>query len=138
MLLEDCVSNYVTQTTNACVECPPTDVVLRETIEKVISHPPIPPPLLNTTENSDTPPDYVRLLWLNELPTILNEELPVKDLTGWLTTSFPEKGTADALLGLSKLLFDPKLDVDFKSGKTKQYRTRDGVLEASTISITKA
>lgn len=138
MRLEDWVSNYVTQTTNARVECPPTDAVLRETIEKVISHPPIPPPLLNTTENSDTPPDYVRLLWLNELPNILNEELPVKDLTGWLTTSFPEKGTADALLGLSKLLFDPKLDVDFKGGKTKQYRTRDGVLEASTISITKA
>ncbi|MBK7482858.1 MAG: hypothetical protein IPI72_08910 [Flavobacteriales bacterium] len=62
----------------------------------------------------------------------------MKDLTGWLTKSFPEKGTADALLGLSKLLFDPKLEVSFKGGKAKHYRTRDGELEAATISITRA
>lgn len=94
--------------------------------------------MLNTTESSDTPPDYVRLLWLNELPQLLHEDLPVKDLTKWLTSTFPEKGTADALLGLSKLLFDPELDVSFRGGNTKHYRTRDGVLEASSISITKA
>lgn len=137
MRVEDWVANYVTQTTNARIEVPPTDEVLRQIVDDVISHPPIAPPVLNTTESSDTPPDYVRLLWLNELPNMLNEDLPVKDLTSWITGNFPEKGTADALLGLSKLLFDPKLDVSFKGGKTKEYRTRDGVLEASSISITK-
>ena len=137
MKLEDWVANYVTPTTNARVEVPPTDEVLRHIIDAVINHPPVPPPVLNTTESGDTPPDYVRLLWLNELPNILNEELPVKDLTGWLTKSFPEKGTADALLGLSKLLFDAKLDATFKGGPAKTYRTRDGELYASTISITK-
>ena len=94
--------------------------------------------MLNTTETGETPPDYVRLLWLNGLPAALTEELPVKDLTAWLTRSFPEKGTADALLGLSKLLFDPKLDVAFKGGPAKTYRTRDGELHAATIAITKA
>ena len=138
MKLEDWVTNYVTPTTNARIEVPPTDEVLRRIIDEVINHPPVPPPVLNTTESGDTPPDYVRLLWLNELPDILNEELPVKDLTAWLTKSFPEKGTADALLGLSKLLFDQKLDVSFKRGPAKSYRTRDGELQASTISITKA
>lgn len=138
MKLEDWVANYVTPTTNARVECPPTDEVLRRIVDEVISHPPIAPPLLNTAEDDETPPDYVRLLWLNELPERLNEELPVKDLTAWITGNFPEKGTADALLGLSRLLFDPKLTVDFKHGKTKHYRTRDGILEAATISITKA
>jgi hypothetical protein len=138
MRLEDWVANYVTHTTNARVEVPPTDEVLRQIVDNVISHPPIPPPVLNTTETAGTPPDYVRLLWLNELPDMLNEDLPVKDLTGWLTKSFPEKGTADALLGLSKLLFDPTLVVSFKGGSPKHYRTRDGELEASTISITKA
>lgn len=138
MRIEDWVANYVTPTTNARVEVPPTDEVLRQIVDDVITHPPIAPPLLNTTENSDTPPDYVRLLWLNELPQMLQEDLPVKDLTKWITSQFPEKGTADALLGLSKLLFDPELDVSFNEGKIKQYRTRDGVLEATSISITKA
>lgn len=137
MRLEDWVGLYVSPTTNARIEVPPTDEVLRRIIDEVVSHPPIPPPVLNTTENGETPPDYVRLLWLNELPDLLNEELPVKDITGWLTGNFPEKGTSDALLGLSKLLFDPKLDVEFKGGKMKQYRTRDGVLEASAIAINK-
>lgn len=50
----------------------------------------------------------------------------------------PEKSTADALLGLSKLLFDTKLEASFSSGKPKHYRTRDGVLEVNPISITKA
>ncbi len=138
MRVEDWVANYVTHTTNARIEVPPTDEVLRQIVDHVITHPPIAPPLLNTTESADTPPDYVRLLWLNELPQMLHEDLPVKDLTKWITNNFPEKGTADALLGLSKLLFDPELEVSFREGKTKQYRTRDGVLEATSISITKA
>jgi hypothetical protein len=138
MKLEEWVAMYVTPTTNARIEVPPTDEVLRHIIDEVINHPPVPPPTLTITESADTPPDYVRLLWLNELPNILQDELPVKDVTAWLTQSFPDKGTADALLGLSKLLFDPKLDVEFKGGKSRSYRTRDGMLEATTISITKA
>ncbi|HEY0975870.1 MAG TPA: hypothetical protein VGE21_00250 [Flavobacteriales bacterium] len=138
MRLEDWVAHYTTQTTNARIEVPPTDEVLRAIIDDVISHPPIAPPVLNTTESAETPPDYVRLLWLNALPDMIHEDLPVKDLTSWLTSNFPEKGTADALLGLSKLLFDPKLDVSFKGGRMKSYRTRDGQLEAGTIAITKA
>ena len=138
MRVEDWVAHYVTQTTNARIEVPPTDEVLRQIVDDVITHPPIAPPVLNTTESSDTPPDYVRLLWLNELPQLLHEDLPVNDLTKWITSTFPEKGTADALLGLSKLLFDPDLDVSFREGSTKHYRTRDGLLEANSISITKA
>jgi hypothetical protein len=138
MRLEDWVTNYVVQAARASVEVPPTDAVLNHTIQEVIAHPPTPPPMLSMVENGDTPPDYVRLLWLNGLSDNLHEELPVKDLTAWLTANFPEKGTADALLGLSRLLFDPTMKVEFKRDKTKQYRTRDGVLEATTISITKA
>ncbi|HNR54080.1 MAG TPA: hypothetical protein PKJ19_02860, partial [Flavobacteriales bacterium] len=138
MKLDDWVVNYMVQADRAGIECPPTDSVLRHVINEVISHPPTPPPVLSMEENGDTPPDYVRLLWLNGLPEALREELPVKDLTAWITGSFPEKGTSDMLLGLSKLLFDPSMDVQFKGGKQKQYRTRDGVLEATTISITRA
>ncbi|MFT3884919.1 MAG: hypothetical protein QM724_05650 [Flavobacteriales bacterium] len=138
MRLEDWVSTYVVQAARASIEVPPTDAVLDHTIHEVIAHPPTPPPVLSMEENGDTPPDYVRLLWLNALSDGLREELPVKDLTAWLTTNFPDKGTADALLGLSRLLFDPTMKVEFKRGKPRQYRTRDGVLEATTISITKA
>lgn len=137
MKLEDWVSNYVPQAGRAPVECPPTDAVLRRTIHDVVAHPPQQPPPLSMEENRETPSDYVRLLWLNALPDALRAELPVKDLTGWLVKSFPEKGTADALLGLSKLLFDPDLEVSFKHTRAKAYRTRDGVLEATTISISK-
>jgi len=138
MKLEDWVTNYVVQADRTSIECPPTDAVLNRTLQAVISHPPIPPPILSMTETGDTPPDYVRLLWLNGLSDSLREDLPVKDLTGWITSNFPEKSTSDALLGLSRLLFDPSMDVHFKPGKQKEYRTRDGVLEATTISITKA
>ncbi len=120
------------------MECPPTDAVINHILNDVISHPPTPPPVLSMQESGDTPPDYVRLLWLNALTDSLREELPVKDLTGWIVSTYPEKGTADALLGLSRLLFDPTMEVAFKTGKQKQYRTRDGVLECTTISITKA
>ncbi len=138
MKQDDWVVNYMVQADRAGIECPPTDSVLRHVINEVVSHPPTPPPVLSMEENGDTPPDYVRLLWLNGLATDLREELPVKDLTAWITGTFPEKGTSDMLLGLSRLLFDPTMDVQFKGGKQKQYRTRDGVLEVSTISITRA
>ncbi|MBK8500697.1 MAG: hypothetical protein IPL52_18200 [Flavobacteriales bacterium] len=138
MRLEDWAMTYVASAAFARIESPPTEAVLNQIIDAVVSHPPAAPPSLNWVENQETPPDYVRLLWLNDLPNALNEELPVKDVTEWLTQSFPEKGTADALLGLSKLLFDPKLEVGFDGGKPKLYRTSDGVLEATTIYITKA
>ena len=138
MKQDDWVVHYMVQADRAGIECPPTDAVLRHVINEVISHPPTPPPVLSMEENGDTPPDYVRLLWLNALADNLREELPVKDLTAWITGTFPEKGTSDMLLGLSRLLFDPTMDVQFKGGKQKQYRTRDGVLEATTISITRA
>lgn len=138
MKQDDWVINYMVQADRAGIECPPTDAVLRQVINDVISHPPTPPPVLSMEENGDTPPDYVRLLWLNGLADNLREELPVKDLTAWITGTFPEKGTSDMLLGLSRLLFDPTMDVQFKGGKQKHYRTRDGVLEVTTISITRA
>lgn len=138
MKQEDWVVNYMVQADRAGIECPPTDSVLRYVINEVVSHPPSPPPVLSMEENGDTPPDYVRLLWLNALADNLREELPVKDLTAWITGTFPEKGTSDMLLGLSRLLFDPTMDVQFKGGKQKHYRTRDGVLEVTTISITRA
>ena len=138
MKQDDWVVNYMVQADRAGIECPPTDSVLRHVINEVVSHPPTPPPVLSMEENGDTPPDYVRLLWLNGLATDLREELPVKDLTAWITGTFPEKGTSDMLLGLSRLLFDPTMDVQFKGGKQKHYRTRDGVLEVTTISITRA
>lgn len=138
MRLEDWVNNYVVQAARASVEVPPTDAVLAHTINEVISHPPAPPPMLAMDENEGTPPDFTRLLWLNGLSDALREELPVKDLTGWLTSTYPDKSTADALLGLSRLLFDPTMEVGFKGGRMKEYRTSDGTLQASTISITRA
>ncbi|MEO8067803.1 MAG: hypothetical protein ABI599_08945 [Flavobacteriales bacterium] len=136
--LEEWVEHYVVQAGRSSVECPPTDAVIRTTIHHVIAHPPQPPPSLNMQETAGTPDDYVRLLWLNGLQQAIKEELPVKDLTDWLVRSFPEKGTADALLGLGRLLFDPELDIIFKESKPRKYRTRDGVLEATTISVSHA
>ena len=135
--LDDWIALYVPQAARASIECPPTDGVLKRTIHHVVAFPPQPPPPLSMQESKDTPADYVRLLWLNALPDALRADLPVKDLTAWMVGSFPEKGTADALLGLGKLLFDPELEVSFKHSKPKAYRTRDGVLEAATISISK-
>jgi hypothetical protein len=135
--LDDWVMHYVIQAGRASIECPPTDGVLRQTIHDVAAHPPVPPPLLNLNGSSDTPADFTRLLWLNGLNMAIDEHLPVRDLTAWLTKNYPEKGTADMLLGLSRLMFDPTLEVVFKGNKHRTYRTRDGELEATTIYITK-
>jgi hypothetical protein len=81
-------------------------------IDDVMSHPPITAGMLNMDrERRHT--TRLRALALVErtADNLLNEDLPVKDLTAWITGNFPEKGTADdMLLGLSRLLFDPKLD----------------------------
>ncbi|WKZ66211.1 MAG: hypothetical protein QY325_15785 [Flavobacteriales bacterium] len=137
MKLDDWVAHYVPQAERASIECPPTDAVLKRTIHHVAAHPPQPPPSLRMEESAETPPDYVRLLWLKALPDALAAELPVKDLTDWMVRTYPDKGTSDALLGLSRILFDPELTVTFKHGKPKAYRTRDGVIEATTFSISK-
>ena len=137
MRLEDWVINYVVQADRAGVECPPTDAVLLDTIHHVASHPPVPPPQLSMFENGETPSDYTRLLWLNGLTDAISEGLPVRDLTDWLVKSYPEKSTSDALLALSRLMFEPTLDVAFKGEKRREYRTSDGTLEATTIYITK-
>lgn len=137
MRVDDWVLHYVVQAGRAAVECPPTDSVLRRVIDDVVSHPPVQPPLLSMNESGGTPADFTRLLWLNGLRDAIREELPVRDLTGWLTKTYPDKGTADALLGLSRLMFDPNLDVEFRGHKHREYRTRDGTLEATTIYITK-
>lgn len=69
MRLEDWATTYVASAAYARIESPPTEAVLNQIIDAVVSHPPTPPPSLNWVESSETPPDYVRLLWLNELPT---------------------------------------------------------------------
>jgi hypothetical protein len=137
MKLDDWVAHYVPQAERAPIECPPTDAVIKRTVHHVAAHPPQPQPALRMDENGDTPADYVRLLWLNALPEALNANLPVKDLTDWMVKSFPEKGTSDALLALNKILFDPTLEITFKHGASRSYRTRDGALETTTISIRK-
>lgn len=133
--LDPWVETYVVQAARAPIECPPTDQVLRRTLHHVITHPPRPQPALRIDEVDGTPAEYTRLLWLDGLKTTIRQELPVEDLTGWLTKNYPEKGVSDALLGLSRLLLDPDLDVRFTAGRTRKYRTRDGVLETSPITI---
>ncbi|MFN3874852.1 MAG: hypothetical protein ACK4L7_02945 [Flavobacteriales bacterium] len=137
MKLDDWVAHYVPQAGRAPVECPPTDTVIKRTVHHVAAHPPQPPPSLRMEESPETPPDYVRLLWLKALPQALHADLPVKDLAEWMLRSYPDKGTGDALLGLNAILFDPAIEVDCGKGKPKTYRTRDGIIEAVPFSIRK-
>lgn len=116
------------------VECPPTDAMIKQVIRNVIEHPPQPAPAISLIEPTETPPDLIRLRWLNGLLDSVDAVSPLPDVTEWLVTSFPDKGTTDTLLGLNRILFAPNQIVRF--GTTMNtYTTEDGVLELTDISI---
>jgi hypothetical protein len=114
----------------------PGDAAISLALHRVIEHPPEPPPVLEFAAEREDPSELVRLMWLDSLPELVREELPVEDLMGWLLEKYPERNTADVLGGFSGLVFHRDFQAAFTDEKLNTYKTTDGEIEASPLILT--
>lgn len=113
----------------------PGDAAISLSIHRVVNHPPEPAPVLQLSADKQDPGALIKLGWLNSLPRLVRNDLPLDDLLGWLLTRHPNPNTLDLLAGFGKLVFDAELDAAFGDGPTVVYRTHDGQIEATPVSL---
>jgi hypothetical protein len=116
----------------------PSDAAIALALRRVIEHPPEPPPVLELAAEKENPGALVRLMWLDSLPDLVREDLPVEDLMGWLVDKYPERNTSDVLAGFSGLLFHNDFQAAFADEKPHAYNTTDGEIEASPLTLISA
>ncbi len=113
----------------------PSDAAFDRAVRNLFEHPLEPPPVIVLNTEEDAPKQLIRHQWLEVLVEDLRPALPVPDLLGWMIDRYPEKGTADALAGFTRLVFDPKFSARFTDHPAQSYETSDGVLEANPVEI---
>ena len=116
----------------------PSDAAIALALRRVIEHPPEPAPVLELAAEKENPGALVRLMWLDSLPDLVREDLPVEDLMGWLVDKYPERDTSDVLAGFSGLLFHNDFQAAFVDEKPHAYNTTDGEIEASPLTLISA
>lgn len=116
----------------------PSDAAIALALRRVIEHPPESPPVLELAAEKENPGALVRLMWLDSLPDLVREDLPVEDLMGWLVDKYPERDTSDVLAGFSGLLFHNDFQAAFADEKPHAYNTTDGEIKASPLTLISA
>jgi len=116
----------------------PGDGAIERALRNVVEHPPEPAPVLALHTEEVTPAAYLRRVWLESLPDEAGSGLPLPDLLGWLVSRYPQKDTADALAGFTRLVFDGRFSAQFTAAEPRTYETNDGELEASPVKLTPA
>jgi hypothetical protein len=116
----------------------PSDLAIERAILSVAEYQPVPPPLLVLNAEERMPESYLRRVWLEQLSTTIDQDLPVPDLLEWLTQHFPEKDTDSALSGFTRLIFASDIAVHFTENPFRRYETSDGVLEGTPVRLTRA
>ena len=94
-----------------------------------------PPPVLGLGAPELPPPDYLRRLWLEGLPGEARASVPIDDLLGWIVGRHPDRGSADALAGFTRLVFDPAFEARFDGGDPRVHATADGALESCPVQL---
>jgi len=113
----------------------PGDSAIALALRRVIEHPPKPPPVLELSGEREDPGALVRLMWLDSLPDLVRDDLPVEDLLGWLVKKHPSPNTSDVLAGFSRLLFHREFSAAFADQMPRAYATQDGEIEASPVAL---
>jgi hypothetical protein len=116
----------------------PSDMAISLALRRVIEHPPEPPPVLEFAAEKENPGALVRLMWLDSLPDLVRDDLPVEDLMGWLVKKYPERDTSDVLAGFSGLLFHNYFQAAFADEMPRVYNTTDGEIGASPLKLISA
>jgi hypothetical protein len=113
----------------------PGDGALLHALRNVSAHRAEPAPVLSLANEEAAPVDLLRRLWLDGLTAEARVRLPVTDVLGWLVATHPQRNTADLLAGYTLLLFAPGMVVTFSAQPSREYRTPDGVLEATPVQL---
>ena len=116
----------------------PGDAAIDRALRNVVEHPPEPAPVLALHTEEATPAAYLRRVWLESLPDEAGSGLPLPDVLGWLVARYPQKDTADALAGFTRLVFDSRFSAHFTAAESRNYETSDGELQASPVRLTPA
>src|SRR5438552_18378300 len=66
----------------------PSVAAILATLRRIIEFPPEPPPILELKIEEEAPGALARLRWLESLPDLVGEKLPVSDLLEWLVRNF--------------------------------------------------
>jgi hypothetical protein len=114
----------------------PGDAAIALALRRVIEHPPEPPPALKSEAEKEDPGALVRLMWLDSLPDLVRADLPVEDLMDWLVQKHPGRNTAEVLAGFSELVFDRDFQAAFSDHNPRAYKTADGEITGSSLTLT--
>jgi hypothetical protein len=113
----------------------PGDGAIKQALQRVFTHPPEPPPILEFTSEDPEPAEFLRRVWLDSLSDTVAGEAPIPDLLAWLLERYPEQDTAAMLAGLSTLVFDRQFDAAFTEESPRPYQTRNGFISAAPVQI---
>jgi hypothetical protein len=114
----------------------PGDAAIALALRRVIEHPPEPPPALKSETETGDPGALIRLIWQESLPDLVRADLPVEDLMDWLVQKHPERYISDVLAGFSGLVFDRDFRAVFTDHEPRIYKTNDGEITGSSLSLT--
>jgi hypothetical protein len=114
----------------------PGDAAIAMALQRVIEHPPQSAPVLEFNVEREAPDALVRVMWLDSLPELVRDELPVADLLEWLLKKHPERTTPDLLAGFSELVFHRDFQAVFSDQTPNTYTTPDGEITASPLVLT--
>jgi hypothetical protein len=113
----------------------PSDAAITRALRNVAETTVEPPPVLGLGAPELPPPDYLRRLWLEGLPGEARASVPIDDLLGWIVGRHPDRGSADALAGFTRLVFDPAFEARFDGGDPRVHATADGALESCPVQL---
>jgi hypothetical protein len=113
----------------------PGDAAIATALRRVIEHPPEPPPIVRLSSERHDPGALVRLLWLDSLPELVRQDLPVKDLSAWLVAKHPNPSSSDVLAGFSRLVFHREFSAGFGEEAPRIYSIQDGQIESSPVTL---
>jgi hypothetical protein len=113
----------------------PGDEAIVLALRRIIEHPPEPPPVLEFVVEKDDSGALMRLLWQESLPDLVRADLPVNDLMAWLVSKHSDRNTSDVLAGFSGLLFHRDFHAVFTEQDAHSYKTTDGEITGSPLSL---
>ena len=128
-------SEYLVEVTALRFQNVPGDAAISLALRRVVEQPPEPPPVLQLSAEKQNPGALVRLMWLDSLPELVRQDLPVSDLLEWLVSKHPNPRSADVLAGLSRLVFHREFRAAFAEETQRAYVIQDCELQGAPVTL---
>ena len=115
-----------------------TDAAIKAVLERVLLQPPEVPPVVDFNEVEEEPPGKRHSRWLDSLPELAEESVPLDDLLGWLIQQNPDHSTNEVLAGFARLFFHERFRSHFTGADAHTYETPEHVLRAHPVRLERA